>query len=1116
MSSLPTNDNPRYSTYNTTDDQDILTSRYYRYKIGPSDIRIQQGKYPAVYDTKLRYKITLPTPVFPADIESSGYPAYRITTLTLDSDEFGPAYNTERYFQQLEGFNKSDPGFTDYYHGIIINEEDQVHFKVEDFSKYDNRVDVHTLDFAAYANFWLTGGGPTAPHAQGMSAELLNLPYAPRIATQVKLIATGVDNDNGEDRHITFYQEFVAETGKIVWGFIPYRVYQTGEYGTGYISWTGTPTVSFAFNTQPRGQQITQKVFEDELPIMHFYEPPEKGPSVPNLSPQSGVIILSDKRGKVQRTPYTMVYPHTYKYIVFDSLETGGFESSEIVKDDPSNMTDQPLPMHIATSGPHGTHTHVPLGSGVVQDLNGAQMPFGGGWERRRSVGTQNRALPLHELNSVRDQPSVARLHGQGVGCKATHLAYRVGTAGKASEEHYNPAASFGSLSNKEEIITANNPAVLLFNNSYGFYSRLPECWPWSCRRWTVETSIKFNKNSDGSTNYKSPYLWSQIYSQDKDGKKYPTSIGSVPRITVELESWTGDNSTETIPILNGDPNPIADIAPDGRYPPNILPPKKETFFNGYYSKTLSVTSVGGLNDPELRTFGCDPERTDRVGLAVEVFPILHDFQCKLILKIGYLCYPSGCFIPDMGVGTKKIIYPFNSCRFNESLKLDLGKINYKQEIPVTIEADSLEFDEAEGYIISYLKLDPSPRPAPDTKIPYPQVSILASGNVQFSKANDVVLSYLLTKNKNGIGLIDAYGYKDSITKTLDEDLIVYIPDGYYMTTVARKECYLTSNKIIFQSIYDKTEDNYNVRLIADIEYNNGDYYCPEDPLYNVKKYDPYYHPSGVTLSLNSEKSVNLYGFTGYVSVVARKKCSYTSDMYIYQRKDNNTIEVTSSPLNQIYNCFDKNGNPMDSLGMVKIYGNGTDYQESTNQVVTGADYYIDKKGKQILFNPCDPPRTSEVYKTTSIGNGRGYIEWQGSCCDFCMEKDGALVSPAKGPTYNCAILDIEGTPESMNHYARVGGCDSNIEDKCVNKLIKGKAKLRSKAKMIGEQDPKPSFLCASGYIYATAVMRIIGSGSFPVSGLMASGNPNLFTYGSPVTMNVNMNLFEEGADVYY
>lgn len=1113
MASLPTNDNPRYSTYNTSDNQDILTTRYYRYRIGPSDIRIQTGKYPAVYDTNLRYVVKIPSPIFPADPESSGYPVNRTITTTLDSEAFGPSYFTQSISMGLGEYNPDDAAYTDYYTPIII-EEDSVHVKVEDFNKDGDRVNINTLDFNAYANFWLTGDqGPTRPHSAKMAAQLLNIPYAPPMAAQVKLMATGVDNDNGEDRHITFYHKFVADTGKVVWDFIPYRVYQTGEFsGTGYINWTGIPEISFAFNNLKPGQEIDQKTFEDDLPIMHYYVPLEGGPNVPNLSPQSGIITLYDKRGKIQKTPYKMVYPYTYKYVTFDSLETGGFESSYIEKDDASNMRDEPIPMHMARKVGNDIHIHVPFGSGVVQDLNGAEMPFGGGWERRLNVGPQNRGLPLHELNSFRDQPIAAKMHLQGVGCKATHLAYRIGNVGKASEEHYNFASSFGTLSNKDELITANNPAVLLFNNSSSFYSRLPECWPWSCRRWTVESTIKYNKHSDGT---QTPYLQTKYYTQDQSGKKTETSYGNIPHITVEFNSWTGDDLSEDIPILNGDPFPVADIADDGRHPPVILPPDDKTkFFNGYYKKTVDIKSAGGLGDADLRTFGCDPERTNKVSLAVEIFPLLHDAQCKLIMKIGYLCYPTGCSIPDMGVGNKKIIYPFNACKFNETMRLDPGKVKYKEEIPVTIEADGLVFDEAEGYEISYLKLNPQDRPPPDTKIVYPQVDILGSGYVKFSQAEDVLLSYLMTPDVEGIALIDPYAYRDSITKTLNEDLIVRIPNGYYMTTVARKECYLTSDKVIYQSIYDKQTDLYNVRIIAKIEYNK-EFDCPDDPLYNVKKYDPYYHPSGVTVSLNQEQIVNLYGFTGYLSVVARKKCYYTSDLYIYERKDNNTREIASSPLNQIYKCFDKSGNPIDYLGRFSIRGNGTDFHEAEDKVVTGGDYYIDASGNQILFNPCDQPRASEFYKTTSLGNAGGFIDFQSQCCDFCGEKkDGALVSPAKTPTYNCAILDIEGTPDSMNHYSIVGGCDSESQTKCKNTLITGKSKLRSRAKMFGEQDPPPSFLHSSGYMYGRGIIAIFGSGFLPVSSVMESGNPQMFTYGPTTILNASVNFFEEGNDV--
>jgi len=1115
MASLPTNDNPRYSTYNTSDNQDILTTRYYRYQIGPSDIRIQVGQYPAVYDTKLRYVIKVPSPTFPADPESSGYPVNRTITTTLDSPEFGPSYFTDSISMGLGQYNPDSAAYTDYY-TPIITEEDTVHIQVEDFNKDNDRVNINTLDFNAYANFWLTNDqGPTQPQSAKMSGKLLNLPYAPTMAAQVKLMATGVDNDNGEERHIAFHHKFVADTGKVVWDFIPYRAYQTGEFGgTGYINWTGVPEVSFAFNNVNAGQEINQKIFENELPIIHYYSPPSGGPNVPSESPQSGVITLSDRRGKVQKTPYTMVYPYTYRYVTFDGLEVHEFESSRVDKDDAANMRDEAIPMHIARKVKNELRTYVPLGSGVVQHPNGVGMPFNSGPEKRRNVGPQNRGLPLHELNSFRDQSIVARLHLQGVGCKAAHLAYRVGTAGKASEERFNYASSFGSLSNKDEVITANNPAVLLFNNSSNFYSRLPECWPWSCRRWTVESTISYKKQPDGT---QTPFLQTAYYTQDQTGKKKETSYSNIPNVTIEFNTWTGDDSIEDIPILNGDPFPVLDSSNDNKYASGSIisfTSDKTKYFNGYYSKTVQVQSAGGLGDADLRTFGCDPERTDRVAIAVEIFPLLHDAQCKLIMKMGYLCYPSGCSYPDMGVGNKKIIYPFNACKFNETMRLDPGKINYKQEIPVTIEADGLVFDEAEGYEISYLKLNPQDRPPPDTKIVYPQVDILGSGYVKFSQAEDVILSYVITPNVNGIALIDPYAYSDSVTKTLDEDITVKIPEGYYMTTVARKECYLTSDKIIFQSIYDKEADDYSVRIVANIEYNK-EFDCPVDPLYHIKKYDPYYHPSGVTVSLNQEQTVNLYGFTGYVSVVARKKCYYTSDLYIYQRKDNDTFEVTSSSLNQLYKCVDKNGDPIDYLGRFSIHGNGTDFTEAEDKVVTGGDYYLDNKGKQILFNPCDQPKTSEFYKTTSLGNAGGFIGFQSQCCDFCPEEtDGALVSPAKAPSYNCAILDIEGTPESMNHYATVGGCDSQMNKKCVNTLIKGKAKLRSRAKMFGEQDPPPSFLHSSGYMYGVGVIGFFGSAFLPVSSVMESGNPQMFTYGPTTILNASVNFFEEGNSV--
>ena len=46
MSSLPTNDNPRYSHGDNNPDQNIISTFYYKLKNGPSDIGMQIGPYP--------------------------------------------------------------------------------------------------------------------------------------------------------------------------------------------------------------------------------------------------------------------------------------------------------------------------------------------------------------------------------------------------------------------------------------------------------------------------------------------------------------------------------------------------------------------------------------------------------------------------------------------------------------------------------------------------------------------------------------------------------------------------------------------------------------------------------------------------------------------------------------------------------------------------------------------------------------------------------------------------------------------------------------------------------------------------------------------------------------
>ena len=1067
MTSLPTNDNPRYATYNTNDNQDILSTRFYKYQVGPSDIRIQNGIYPAVYDKFLRYQIKLPK-------------------LKLDLPQDDPKLPFKKFITINNNIIELDLN-DEVFNTGVIEEETQVEVVYQVYNMDGDIIDSANLNFLASANFWVTGNRPPISPSDGkITAVLLNIPYAASMVAQVKLMPTGYDLTDGSERHLTFYHRFISETGKVSYEFIPYRAYQTGVLpGTEYINWSGVPEVAFAYDALPPGDLITDNIF-NQLDLVNIYTP-DNDAVTPNIAPQTGVIILSDSKGKVQTTPYEMTYPYSYKYITFDSLEVDRYETSQIFKADSQNMRDQPIPKH--------NNKEIPLGSGRVQPLYGTELTFMGGPVKMRSVGVQNRALPLHELNSARDAQGVARLHYQGVGCKAAHLAYKVGSAGRASEEVFNPAG----LDNSNEIVTSNNTAALVFNNSSRFYSRLPECWPWSCRRWTVESTIKYTQSPDGT---ESPYLVTNYYTQNKDGKKIPTTINEIPKVTIQFDAATGESNTEIIPILNGDPYPTLDTVSDNKHGggSSIVFGNKNNYFNGHYFKTIPISSgnISALTDAQMQAFGCDVN-DNKVELGVEIFPLLHDAQCKLIMKIGFLCYPSGCNEPNMGIGNKKIIYPFNSCRFNESMTVNLAKVQFPG---VDVGEKTLEFDETENTIISYLKMQYAASPPEPYKLNYPQVS-LDGRNIIFEPTSDTIVSYVIMATSQGIGNIDPYGYTDSVTMNLDEQRVIEVPSNYYITIVARKECAYTTDKFIYQANKDE------VSLVAVLEYNKL-HNCPEDPLYNIKKYDPYFHPSGITLNLNDPQTINLAGYDGYISVVARRKCAYTSDMHIYQRKNNMINEVAISPMNKIHDC------PVDFLGKVSIKGNGTDYSESPNSIVTGADYYLDSNNNQILFNKCDQPRTSEFYTSTSLGNAGGFIDFQSQCCDFCPEKtDGALVSPAKGETYNCAILDIEGTPNSIPHDRRVGGCDSDIITKCVNKLIRGKAKLRCYSDIIAEQAPD-AWLHASGYMYGNGILQIVGSGFLPVSGYMESGVPRVYTYGSADPMNISANFFDDGNEVNY
>jgi hypothetical protein len=260
------------------------------------------------------------------------------------------------------------------------------------------------------------------------------------------------------------------------------------------------------------------------------------------------------------------------------------------------------------------------------------------------------------------------------------------------------------------------------------------------------------------------------------------------------------------------------------------------------------------------------------------------------------------------------------------------------------------------------------------------------------------------------------------------------------------------------------------LRLTKNIDRYNGENYIPQQnpfPENNVSSIDPCTFADASTVSVSTQDQfLKFPNATGYIMMIAKRPCSYTSDIQVYETKDNDINFITTIPFNEVYEC------ETEFLGDVQILGNGTDFVEPSGKIVTGGDYYIKYIG-HIYFNRCDRPYFAEIYKTQSLGNAGGFINFQSQCCDYCgvktINSDGsegsALVSPANGPLGNCSALDIEGSPLSIPHSIEAGGCLYADRTLCINHTIFGKAKLKCLANMIGDIPIDPVELPCSGYI---------------------------------------------------
>ena len=307
---------------------------------------------------------------------------------------------------------------------------------------------------------------------------------------------------------------------------------------------------------------------------------------------------------------------------------------------------------------------------------------------RYQKPKNKNPVVALHEIGNNRYEDMV---------CKSTHIAYKIGGFSRSAP------IPIGEAENQvdKKIETTDNKCVLLMVSSSNFYQRLPECWPWSCRRWTADISGYLS--SDKQRKYKQYTFYTQDINGDKVKtesaewswesnvpdeviKDRLTSVNSpLPIFTVKIKGERIDY-TESKPVfkvgLNTYGSDITGFIDNGKMDtmPSASAPDIMAMNGSYYYEKAIATAYQpepGKYDPmdgNVLQFTKCGSSTWQVKIAFELFPVLCNGVCKLVMKLGYKCANKDSEGKDLaasgGRSTKKLISPFWSCRINERIEM--------------------------------------------------------------------------------------------------------------------------------------------------------------------------------------------------------------------------------------------------------------------------------------------------------------------------------------------------------------------------------------------------------------------------------------------------------------
>ena len=410
------------------------------------------------------------------------------------------------------------------------------------------------------------------------------------------------------------------------------------KFPTGYIYVTVPDSVTYQDNAKLTldFKSVSADITPEEIDLMtnekfQSYPPIYYINDIPKQVPQTGLISIYDDFGDYIK-PYSLTYTRSKSLLEHD-LE--------------SLQPDPPVPLIEKGDQDDETIAYIKKVVETIKDPR-VRSTDGTTFEKRRFVGVQSKTIPLHEISNK----------AEGVECKATHLAYRIGAVDKEAPYEY-------WTGSQDKLTHDYQPCVYLFNNHKGFYKRLPECWPWSCRRFTVESVLNTGINKYEIKYYKQNY---------RNGDKDEVDLEDIPKLDISLTSFLDDTAGISPYFLNS--------------PPSESTLEEKDYINGYYFFEKELENIE--EDQHAIQCGCEPD-DEKITMALEMFPLLDKSLCKLIVKAGFLCYPTkSCTVPNLGYAYKKIIYPFNSCVFNETINIPFRKMDLP---PVTLDSNQVIFE---------------------------------------------------------------------------------------------------------------------------------------------------------------------------------------------------------------------------------------------------------------------------------------------------------------------------------------------------------------------------------------------------------------------------------------